>query len=113
MKGMIHLKSIRRLKFILCITLLIFIICFICVTETFAAPRAPAGYNPETDDIPIPPEEEYMRQQREDFAAMDAENPQSSQDAAAMERQLKELQEAAEETQAIQRKTGCPCPTSS
>ena len=68
----------------------------------FAAPRAPAGYNPETDDIPIPPEEEYMRQQREDFAAMDAANPQAPQDAAAMERQLKELQEAAEETQAIQ-----------
>lgn len=60
------------------------LIYFFCTIAACAAPKAPAGYDPVVDDIPVPDEQEYMRQQQEDMAAMDA--------------QYKALQESAEET---------------
>lgn len=58
---------------------------YLCwIVAAYAAPNAPVGYDPARDDIPIPDEQEYMRQQQEDMAAMDA--------------QYKALQESAEET---------------
>lgn len=64
----------------------VFIFSFLC-TSAFAAPNAPAGYDPD-NDIEVPPEEVYMQQQSEDMKAMES--------------QMKALQEAAEETEAIQ-----------
>ena len=63
-----------------------FLLC-LWATAACAAPNAPAGYDPTADDIPIPDEREYMQQQQEDMAAMDA--------------QYKALQESAEETARI------------
>lgn len=54
-----------------------------------AAPTAPAGYNPE-EEIALPPEEDILRRQQEDFAAMDAQATQ-----------IKALQDSAEETETI------------
>lgn len=71
--------------------LLIIMMSFSCVA--CAAPAAPTGYDPE-EEIALPPEEEILRRQQEDFAAMDA----ATQDAAT---QLKALQESAEETEMI------------
>ena len=55
-----------------------------------AAPTAPAGYNPE-EEIALPPEEDILRRQQEDFAAMDAQATT----------QIKALQDSAEETETI------------
>ena len=94
----------RRAKIIGSATLALVIVASVSAAA-LGAPRAPAGYDPATDDIELPPEEELFRIQREDMLAMDAmQGVQGGvgQDPAALERQLKELQESAEETKAIQ-----------